>query len=117
MGGGLDVIYNSLDKVPELPIRGAKKLPEKLEEHKEMAYLSYQLATIKLDVPLEVQVDALQPSPVNREALIELYREMEFKTWLDDLLREAKAAGQTGGQRRGRRASPGKPVRDHHRAG
>ena len=96
VGGGLDVIYNSLDKVPELPIRGAKKLPEKLEEHKEMAYLSYQLATIKLDVPLEVQVDALQPSPVNREALIELYREMEFKTWLDDLLREAKAAGQTG---------------------
>ena len=96
VGGGLDVIYNSLDKVPELPIRGAKKLPEKLEEHKEMAYLSNQLATIKLDVPLEVQVDALQPSPVNREALIELYREMEFKTWLDDLLREAKAAGQTG---------------------
>ena len=94
VGGGLDVIYNSLDKVPELPIRGAKKLPEKLEEHKEMAYLSYQLATIKLDVPLEVQVDALQPSPANREALIELYREMEFKTWLDDLLREAKAAGQ-----------------------
>ncbi|MAB42055.1 MAG: DNA polymerase I [Pseudomonadales bacterium] len=94
VGGGLDVIYNSLDKVPELPIRGAKKLPEKLEEHKEMAYLSYQLATIKLDVPLEVQVDALQPSAANREALIELYREMEFKTWLDDLLREAKAAGQ-----------------------
>lgn len=94
VGGGLDVIYNSLDKVPELPIRGAKKLPEKLEEHKEMAYLSYQLATIKLDVPLEVQIDALQPSAANREALIELYREMEFKTWLDDLLREAKAAGQ-----------------------
>jgi len=94
VGGGLDVIYNSLDKVPELPIRGAKKLPERLEEHKEMAYLSYQLATIKLDVPLEVQVDALQPSAANREALIELYREMEFKTWLDDLLREAKAAGQ-----------------------
>ncbi|ONM44851.1 DNA polymerase I [Halopseudomonas pachastrellae] len=94
VGGGLDVIYNSLDKVPELPIRGAKKLPEKLEEHKEMAYLSYQLATIKLDVPLEVQVDALQPGPANREALIELCREMEFKTWLDDLLREAKAAGQ-----------------------
>ncbi|UJJ33010.1 DNA polymerase I [Halopseudomonas maritima] len=94
VGGGLDVIYNSLDKVPELPIRGAKKLPEKLEEHKEMAYLSYQLATIKLDVPLEVQVDALQPSAANREALIELYREMEFKSWLDDLLREAKAEGQ-----------------------
>ena len=91
VGGGLDVIYNSLDKVPELPIRGAKKLPEKLEEHKEMAYLSYQLATIKLDVQLEVRADALMPGEVDRDALIELYREMEFKTWLDDLLREAKA--------------------------
>lgn len=91
VGGGLDVIYNSLDKVPELPIRGAKKLPEKLEEHKEMAYLSYQLATIKLDVELEVRADALMPGEVDRDALIELYREMEFKTWLDDLLREAKA--------------------------
>ncbi|WP_341708063.1 DNA polymerase I [Halopseudomonas sp.] len=91
VGGGLDVIYSSLDKVPELPIRGAKKLPEKLEEHKEMAYLSYQLATIKLDVELEVKVDALMPAEADRDALIELYREMEFKTWLDDLLREAKA--------------------------
>ncbi|MEL0167250.1 MAG: DNA polymerase I [Pseudomonadaceae bacterium] len=91
VGGGLDVIYSSLDKVPELPIRGAKKLPEKLEEHKEMAYLSYQLATIKLDVELEVKVDALMPGETDRDALIELYREMEFKTWLDDLLREAKA--------------------------
>ncbi|OWL85647.1 DNA polymerase I [Halopseudomonas aestusnigri] len=91
VGGGLDVIYNSLDKVPELPIRGAKKLPEKLQEHKEMAYLSYQLATIKLDVELEVKVDALMPGEVDRDALIALYREMEFKTWLDDLLREAKA--------------------------
>ena len=95
VGGGLDVIYNSLDKVPELPIRGAKKLPEKLQEHKEMAYLSYQLATIKLDVELEVKVDALMPGEVDRDALIELYREMEFKTWLDDLLREAKADPST----------------------
>ena len=40
VGGGLDVLYASLDKVPELAIRGAKGLPAKLEEHKEMAYLS-----------------------------------------------------------------------------
>ena len=39
VGGGLDVLYANLDKVPELPIRGAKGLPAKLEEHREMAYL------------------------------------------------------------------------------
>lgn len=93
LGGGMDVIYANLDKIPELPIRGAKKLPEKLLEHKDMAYLSHELATIKVDVELEVKVDALMPTAADRDALIELYRTLEFKAWLDELLREAKAAG------------------------
>lgn len=93
--GGMDVIYANLEKIPELPIRGAKKLPERLLEHKDMAYLSQELATIKLDVELDVKVDALHPSEPDREALIELYRTLEFKAWLDELLREAKAAGES----------------------
>ncbi|MEE9099547.1 MULTISPECIES: DNA polymerase I [Pseudomonas] len=93
VGGGLDVLYSSLDKVPELPIRGAKGLPAKLEEHREMAFLSYELATIKTDVELDVDLDGLHPGEPQREALIGLYRELEFKNWLDDLLREAKEEG------------------------
>tara|TARA_R110001592_G_scaffold19231_9_gene79075 strand:+ start:14167 stop:16908 length:2742 start_codon:yes stop_codon:yes gene_type:complete len=93
IGGGLDLIYANLDKVPELPIRGAKKLPEKLLEHREMAYLSYQLATIKIDVELELRADELMPREPDRQVLAELYRELEFKSWIDDLLREDKAAG------------------------
>ncbi|MGH1449306.1 MAG: DNA polymerase I [Pseudomonadaceae bacterium] len=93
IGGGLDLIYSNLEKIAELPIRGAKKLAEKLVEHKEMAYLSYQLATIKVDVELELRADALMPGEPDRPALMELYRELEFKNWLDDLLREDKAAG------------------------
>ncbi|KSW24980.1 MULTISPECIES: DNA polymerase I [unclassified Pseudomonas] len=95
VGGGLDVLYASLDKVPELPIRGAKGLPAKLEENREQAYLSYQLATIKTDVALDIELDALHPGEPDREALIELYRQLEFKNWLDDLLREAKEAGES----------------------
>ncbi|PKM29924.1 MAG: DNA polymerase I [Gammaproteobacteria bacterium HGW-Gammaproteobacteria-11] len=94
IGGGMDDLYANLDKVPDLPIRGAKKLPEKLLEHKDMAYLSYQLATIKVDVELDIHADALIPTRPDREALIELYRELEFKSWMDDLLREAKADSQ-----------------------
>lgn len=93
VGGGLDVLYDSLAKVPELPIRGAKGLPAKLEEHREMAFLSYELATIKTDVELDVEVEALHPGEPQREALIGLYRELEFKQWLDELLREAKDEG------------------------
>ena len=91
IGGGLDVLYANLEKVPELPIRGAKNLPAKLLEHKEMAYLSYQLATIKLDVPLNIAIESLHPSAMDVPALLELYVELEFKTWRDELLRSNPA--------------------------
>src|SRR5690606_10467457 len=92
IAGGLDGLYANLDKVAELSIRGAKTLGAKLAEHREAAYLSYQLATIKIDVELEVDIDGLQPQPQQREALIELYRQLEFRSWLDAVLREAPAA-------------------------
>ena len=50
--GSMAQIYANLDKVAELPIRGAKKLGEKLLAEKDMADLSYALATIKTDVAL-----------------------------------------------------------------
>ncbi|MFV0453777.1 MAG: DNA polymerase I [Pseudomonas sp.] len=96
ISGGLKGLYNNIDQVATLPIRGAKSLGAKLEEHREAAFMSYELATIKIDVPLDVQVADLMPGEPHREALIALYRELEFKQWLDELLREAKAAGETG---------------------
>lgn len=92
--GGIEGLYANLDKVAELPIRGAKSLAAKLDEHREAAYMSYQLATIKLDVPMEVDADTLMPSEPHRDALIALYKELEFKNWLDDLLRESKESGE-----------------------
>jgi DNA polymerase-1 len=92
VGGGLDVIYANLDKVPALPIRGAKTLAAKLEEHREMAYLSYALATIKLDVPLNIEIESLHPGAMDMPALLELYAELEFKSWRDELLRKTPAA-------------------------
>lgn len=93
IGGGLKELYDNLDKVPALPIRGAKGLPAKLEEHREMAFLSYELATIKTDVPLDIHVDALICGEPDRDALITLYTELEFRGPLDDLMRESAAAG------------------------
>ena len=92
LGGGLDVIYANLEAVRTLDIRGAKKLPEKLAEHKDMAYLSYQLATIKTDVALDVELDALHPSDGDSAALLALYQDLEFKSWVDELQRAGVAA-------------------------
>ena len=94
VGGGLVDLYEKLDIVPTLPIRGAKNLPAKLEEHREMAFLSYRLATIKIDVPLDIGLEDLHLKQPDCEKLIELYTELEFKSWIAEVEREAKRAGQ-----------------------
>ncbi|MNH00399.1 DNA polymerase I [compost metagenome] len=93
IGGGLSDLYANLDKVPTLAIRGAKTLPAKLEEHRDAAFLSYELATIKVDVPLDIEVDALVCGEPDRDALLALYTEMEFKSWVAEVQRDAAKAG------------------------
>ncbi|NWA03982.1 DNA polymerase I [Pseudomonas gingeri] len=92
VNGGLKELYANLDLVPTLPIRGAKTLPAKLLEHEEMAFLSYRLATIKIDVPLDIGLDDLHLGEPDREKLAELYATLEFKSWIDELQREARRA-------------------------
>ncbi|RXU33778.1 DNA polymerase I [Pseudomonas syringae] len=94
IGGGIKELYENLDKGASLPIRGAKTLAAKLEEHREMAFLSYELATIKIDVPLDIELDQLHCGEPDRDTLMELYAELEFKSWIEDLQRDAKRAGQ-----------------------
>ncbi|WP_447527730.1 DNA polymerase I [Vreelandella sp. TE19] len=92
MEGGLDTIYGDLDKIKTLSFRGAKTLHKKLEEHRDQAYLSYQLATIKTDCELPVGLDDLDIAHPDREKLTELYQMLEFKQWLVELL-EGKDEG------------------------
>ncbi|MDU8590124.1 DNA polymerase I [Pseudomonas syringae pv. actinidiae] len=94
VGGGIKELYDNLEMVAPLPIRGAKTLAAKLEEHRAMAFLSYELATIKIDVPLDIELDQLHCSEPDRDKLMELYAELEFKSWIEDLQRDAKRAGQ-----------------------
>ena len=83
--GGLDAIYENLDKVADLAFRGAKTMAPKLEEHREQAYLSYKLATIKTDVDMPLAIDQLQNSAADKGELLALFKEMEFKTWIKEL--------------------------------
>ena len=91
--GGIDSIYERLDAVVDLPIRGAKSLAAKLEGARGDAELSYELATIKTDCNLALAEGDLDSSPPDHETLVGLFRELEFKTWLEALL---KGDGATG---------------------
>ena len=82
--GDLDAIYADLEAIRELDFRGAKKMPEKMLEYREQAYLSHKLATIKLDVELEADL-CLENAPPDRNALHRLFTELEFKSWISEL--------------------------------
>lgn len=84
--GSIKTIYENLDKVAELSFRGAKTFAPKLLAEKEMADLSYLLATIKTDVELGVTHDQLTTSPQDHDKLVELFGKYEFKKWLNEVM-------------------------------
>ncbi|WP_420554681.1 DNA polymerase I [Neptuniibacter marinus] len=83
--GGIKDLYENLDKVADLGFRGAKTMAKKLEENKDKAELSYLLATIKLDVELHETISDFKKPEPDTEALIKLFEEFEFRSWLVDL--------------------------------
>jgi DNA polymerase-1 len=87
--GSMADIYANLDKVAELPIRGAKKLGDKLLAEKEMADLSYRLATIKTDVALDITPEQLSLGASNNDQLTEYFGRYEFKRWLNEVINGA----------------------------
>jgi len=83
--GGIDDIYANLDRVAELPIRGAKSLGAKLAKYEAEARLSYELATIKCDVDLPFDIEQLHLREPNRERLLQLFEQCEFRRWTSEL--------------------------------
>ncbi|MCZ4059756.1 DNA polymerase I [Pantoea sp. LMR881] len=83
--GGMHSIYDNLDNVAGLSFRGAKTMAAKLEQNRDVAFLSYQLATIKTDVKLDLPCEALTVSEPDVTALHTLFSRYEFKRWLADL--------------------------------
>jgi len=74
----LENLFNRLDEVETLTLRGAARVRKNLEEGKEIAFLSRELATVKRDVPLAVGLEELRFTGFNRETLRGLFAELEF---------------------------------------
>ncbi|AXX26765.1 DNA polymerase I [Serratia marcescens] len=96
--GGLGALYGNLENIATLSFRGAKTMAAKLEQNKEVAYLSYKLATIKTDVELDLTCADLTVSEPDVDTLQQLFKQYEFKRWLADVeagvwLENKKGAG------------------------
>ncbi|MFK8019019.1 MAG: DNA polymerase I [Pseudomonadales bacterium] len=96
--GGIDTLYQNLDKVAELEVRGAKTLGAKLEAGHEDALLSYKLATIDTAVELDTSSSALAMAEPDSERLLTLYKELEFKVWTEEILSGSSADEAGPGQ-------------------
>ncbi|EJN6961007.1 DNA polymerase I [Photobacterium damselae] len=84
--GGLDALYDRLDEIPALGFRGSKTMPKKLLDNKDGAYLSYQLATIKLDVELDITPQELVKAEPDVDELTRLFGQLQFRRWLEEML-------------------------------
>ncbi len=76
--GSLDGVYGNLDDSSIRP-----KLREKLENDKENAYLSYDLATIRCTAPIDFEPRDALIQPYNKPALYALFLKLEFNKLID----------------------------------
>ncbi|MBF7074670.1 DNA polymerase I [Glaciecola sp. MH2013] len=90
--GGVAEIYDNLDKIATLEFRGAKTMAAKIEQYKEQAFLSYELATIVCDLKLAYEPTTLTMGELDKAALKTLFAEYEFKRWLAEVSDDKDAA-------------------------
>jgi DNA polymerase-1 len=74
----VDEIYDDLDRVADIPVRGASKLAEKLVAHREAVTICRELAQIRYDAPVEVHEGALARQAPDLEGLNTLYDNVGF---------------------------------------
>jgi len=74
----LENLFDHLDEVEKMTLRGTARLRKILEAERENAFLSRSLATVRRDVPLDVQLEELKFNGFDEEKLRSLFTELEF---------------------------------------
>jgi len=77
-------------------LKGALK--KKVEEHEADIRLSYFLATIRTDVPVDLDLDALAIQEPDKDQLAKIFAELEFKALADRVLKKPKETPKTANQ-------------------
>jgi len=80
--GSLDGVYENLDKM-----KPAQR--KKLEEHRDKAYMSRELARIKCDLEYELDFDTLKMQEPDRAKLHDVFSRLEFASLMQEFLPEA----------------------------
>jgi DNA polymerase-1 len=88
--GDLESLFQRIDDVtPE-------KLREKLREHRDQVFMGRDLSTIVRDLPVEIDLEAARLGDYDRDTVVRLFREYEFRTLIERL---PPMAGETAEER------------------
>ncbi|MGF2735396.1 DNA polymerase I [Marinobacter sp. DUT-1] len=87
--------YKDLDHLIEHADEIKGKIGEYLREAIETLPLSRELATIRTDVDLEFGLEDLKLREQDDEQLLDLFKEYEFRSWVNELESESDAEGKT----------------------
>ncbi len=88
--GDLDSLFDRLDEV------SPEKLREKLRDHRDQVFMGRDLSTIVRDLPIQIDLEAARLGDYDRDTVVRLFREYEFRTLIERL---PPMAGETAEQR------------------
>ncbi len=108
--GSISALYQRLEDIAALNFRGSKTIADKLREHRDQLELSYQLATIKIDVELPQTFHQLHILPADLTQLAELFAHCEFKRWHSEILTQQKNTGSAAAATTGEAAAVVEPA-------
>jgi 5'-3' exonuclease len=74
----LESLFDNLDAVARLPLRGARGIADRLREHRDTAFLARRLTRVETDMALAVEENKLSRSRPDLEGLFRLYDELGF---------------------------------------
>src|SRR6188508_2542101 len=88
--GDLDSLFTRIEEVtPE-------KLRDKLRDHRDQVFMGRDLSTIVRDLPIEIDLEAARLGDYDRDTVVRLFREYEFRTLIERL---PPMAGETAEER------------------
>ncbi len=88
--GNLESVYSNLDEVPGNALR------KKIADNRDLAFLSRELVVIRLDTPIDLTVDELEPQDADGEILRNKIMECDFSSYLQYLERGVEEKSDAG---------------------
>jgi len=77
-----ETVENILNSIEEV---NGKKLKENLQNYKEQALMSKQLATIHCEAPVEIKIQDLEYKGYDKEKVVKIFKELGFQSLLDKM--------------------------------